>query len=155
MSLSDGQASMLDSQIRLWIYQHFVDACRAPSLIETATRFGITPDEVEQALRRLQTEADAVVLIPGTCYIWMAEPFSAVPTSILVRSGSRQWWGNCIWDALAILALLGLDGTVSTACPFSGRPLVVTVANRTLVDSPGVVHFAVPARDWWRDIGFT
>jgi hypothetical protein len=24
-----------------------------------------------------------------------------------------------------------------------------------LVDAPGVVHFAVPARDWWRDIGFT
>jgi len=146
---------MLDPQIRLWIYQHFVDACRAPSLIEIATHFGLTPDQLEQALYRLETEADALVLIPGSRYIWMAEPFSAVPTSFLVRSGSRQWWGNCIWDGLAILALLGLDGTVSTACPFSGRPLVVTLANRALVDAPGVVHFAVPARDWWRDIGFT
>ena len=146
---------MLDAQLRLWIYQHFVDACRAPSVIEIATRFGMTPHEVERALCRLQTEADALVLIPGTSNIWMAEPFSAVPTSFLVRSGSRQWWGNCIWDGLAILALLGLDGTVSTACPVSGKPLVVTVADRELIDVSGVVHFAVPAGDWWRDIGFT
>jgi hypothetical protein len=155
MSVGDRQDSRLDSHIRLWVYQHFVDACRAPSLVEIATRFGLTPDKVGEALGRLQTEADAVVLIPGTRYIWMAEPFSAVPTSFLVRSGSRQWWGNCIWDGLAILALLGLDGTVSTACPFSGQPLIVTVASRSVVEAPGVVHFAVPARDWWRDIGFT
>jgi hypothetical protein len=116
--------------------------------------FGLTPAQVEQALYRLQT-ADALVLIPGSPYIWMAEPFSAVPTSFLVRSGGRQWWGNCIWDALAILALLRLDGTVSTACPSSGQALLVTVADGALVDSQGVVHFAVPARDWWRDIGFT
>jgi hypothetical protein len=24
-----------------------------------------------------------------------------------------------------------------------------------LSGAEGVVHFAVPARDWWRDIGFT
>jgi hypothetical protein len=85
----------------------------------------------------------------------MAEPFSAVPTSFLVRSGKTQWWGNCIWDALGILALLGVDGEVSTACPNSGQALRVTVVGNALVESAGVVHFAVPARDWWRDIGFT
>jgi hypothetical protein len=146
---------MIDSELRLWIYRHFIDAYRAPSLLETASHFEVTTDAVEQALHRLQTDAEAVVLIPGTGHIWMAEPFSAVPTSFLVRAGNRQWWGNCIWDGVAILTLLGLDGTVSTACPFSGTSLVVTVANGALVDAPGVVHFAVPARDWWRDIGFT
>jgi hypothetical protein len=85
----------------------------------------------------------------------VAEPFSAVPTSFLVRSGSRQWWGNCIWDGLGILALISTDGSVSTACPHSGQPLVLSVTKRTLADTAGVVHFAVPARDWWRNIGFT
>jgi len=37
----------------------------------------------------------------------------------------------------------------------SGSPLIVTVADRALADAAGIVHFAVPARDWWRDIGFT
>jgi len=145
----------LDAEIRQWIYQHFAESGHAPDLIQTASRFGVTLDDVAEALHRLQTEADALVLVPGTPYIWMAEFFSAVPTAFLVRSGSRQWRGNCIWDALAILALLDLDGTVSTACPISRSPLTVTVVNRALAEAPGIVHFAVPARDWWRDIGFT
>ena len=102
-----------DSEIRLWIYQHFVDTGRAPSPVEIAAHFQLTPSEVEDRLRRLQDEADALVLLPGSLCIWMAEPFSAVPTSFLVRSGTRQWWGNCIWDALAILALIGTDVTTS------------------------------------------
>jgi Alkylmercury lyase len=144
-----------DAEVRLWIYRHFVDIGRAPVPMEIAARFHLTPNEVELILHRLQSEADALVLIPGSPYIWMAEPFSAVPTSFLVRSGDRQWWGNCIWDALAILALLGIDGSVATACPYSGQPLLVTVTKQSLVHAPGVVHFAVAARDWWRDIGFT
>jgi hypothetical protein len=144
-----------DSDIRLWIYQHFVETGRAPSPVEMAARFALTPHQAGRALRRLQREADALVLIPGSAYIWMAEPFSAVPTSFTVRSEKRQWWGNCIWDALGILSLLGLDGEISTACQNSGQPLRVTVSGGALGDAPGIVHFAVPARDWWRDIGFT
>jgi Alkylmercury lyase len=144
-----------DAEVRLWIYQHFVDIGRAPAPIEIAARFRLTPTEVELILRRLQSEADALVLIPGSPYIWMAEPFSAVPTAFLVHSGDREWWGNCIWDALAILALLRIDGSVSTACPQSGQALHLTVTKQSLGHAPWVVHFAVPARDWWRDIGFT
>ena len=144
-----------DSEVRLWVYRHFVDTGRAPSPVEIASRFHLAPEGAGQVLQRLEREADALVLIPGTSYIWMAEPFSAVPTSFLVHSGSRQWWGNCIWDGLAILALLGLDGSVATACPRSGKPLIVTVIKQSLVNARGVVHFAVPARAWWRNIGFT
>jgi hypothetical protein len=31
----------------------------------------------------------------------------------------------------------------------------VTVADRVVVDAPGVVHFLVPASRSWRDIGVT
>ena len=146
---------ILDSEIRLWVYRYFADTGCGPSPVEIAAHFRLTPLQVDHALERLETEGHALVRIPGSSHIWMATPFSAVPTSFLVRSGTRQWWGNCIWDGLAILGLLSLDGTVSTACPFSGQPLLVTVANGGLVGSPGIVHFAVPAGDWWRDIGFT
>jgi len=149
------RSAIRDSEIRLWVYRHFVDTGRAPSPVEIAAHFQLTPGEVEDRLRRLQDEAEALVLLPGSSYIWMAEPFSAVPTSFLVRSGTRQWWGNCIWDALAILALVGTDGLVSTTCPHSGQPLLVSATSGGLGDTQGIVHFAVPAREWWRDIGFT
>jgi hypothetical protein len=148
-------AEVRDTDVRLWIYQHFAATGLAPSPVEIAAHFGFSPDQAGQVLHRLQKDGDALVLIPGSPYIWMAEPFSGVPTSFVVRSGAHRWWGNCIWDGLAILALLGVDGEVSTACPNSGRPLRVSVAKGALADAPGIVHFAVPARDWWRDIGFT
>src|SRR5262249_45916688 len=109
----------------------------------------------EDRLRHLQAEADALVLLPGSPYIWMAEPFSAVPTPFLVRSGPRQWWGNCIWDALAILALVGTAGPWPPASPNSGHPLLVSGTKARLEEVEGFVQFAVPAREWWRDMGFT
>ena len=46
--------------------------------------------------------------------IWMANPFSAVPTDFKVTSRGRTYFGNCIWDALGIPAILGADGLVET-----------------------------------------
>jgi Alkylmercury lyase len=150
-----GERAELARRVRQHIYRHFADTGRAPSPVELARAFGLTPSAAERVLDQLATGADALVLLPGSSYIWMAEPFSAVPTSFQVGSGERRWWGNCIWDALAILALLGVDGWVATACPDCGHELRVEVAGGRLAGAGGVAHFAVPARDWWRSIGFT
>lgn len=151
-----GHAAELAPEVRLHVYRHFAQTGRAPSPVEIARSFQLTPSQAERILRWLASEADALVLLPGSAYIWMAEPFSAVPTSFLVGSGERRWWGNCIWDALAILALLQVDGWVRTACPDCGADLRLDVAgDGRLVGGDGVVHFAVAVRDWWRSIGFT
>jgi hypothetical protein len=149
-----GERAELAGRVRQHVYRWFADTGRAPSPVELARAFELTPSQVEHVLEELATGADALVLLPGSSYIWMAEPFSAVPTSFLVGSGERHWWGNCIWDALAILALLDVDGWVATACPDCGDELRVEVAAGR-VAGEGVAHFAVPARDWWRSIGFT
>jgi hypothetical protein len=154
-SSTPGNAADLSRGIRLHVYQHFAQTGQAPSPVEIARSFHLTPSQTERILQQLAREADALVLLPGSAYIWMAEPFSAVPTSFLVGSGERRWWGNCIWDALAILALLQLDGWVQTACPDCGAQLRLDVTGNGLRHHDGVVHFAVPARDWWRSIGFT
>jgi hypothetical protein len=150
-----GERAELARRVRLQVYRHFADTGQAPSPVELARAFGLPPSVLERVLEELATSADALVLLPGSSYIWMAEPFSAVPTSFLVGSGERRWWGNCIWDALAILALLDVDGWVATACPDCGDDLRVEVAAGGLAADGGVAHFAVPARDWWRGIGFT
>jgi hypothetical protein len=73
----------LSAQVRLFVYRHFVDDGRAPSPSEIAAALGIMPLAVEKMLRRLQADDDALVLLPGSPYVWMAEPFSAVSTSYL------------------------------------------------------------------------
>ncbi len=143
------------ARLRLSIYEWFRDRGRAPSPIELAAQAGLTPTETWDLLRDLQDTWDAIVLIPGSQYLWMAEPFSALPTNHLVVSGDRSWWGNCVWDALGVLGVLGIDGEVRTACPSSGTPLTLAVEAGALAPTDAVVHFAVPAGRWWERVGFT
>ncbi|MQB01677.1 MAG: hypothetical protein GEU78_15540 [Actinobacteria bacterium] len=99
---------------------------------------------VEDSLRRL-AEGHVLVLAPGTPYIWMANPLSALPTPFVAVTGRRSWFGNCIWDALGIVAMFGGTGTVSTWCPDCHERLAVSVEDNSLSSGEGVVHFAVPA----------
>lgn len=145
----------LEADVRLWIYERTAATGTVPDGLEIGEQFSLTSAAVADTLGHLQDDHDALVLLPGSSHIWMAEPFSAVPTNFLVRSGDDTWWGNCIWDGLAILALLERDGTVETRGPSGDTDLIVTVENGSLVPSNYIVHFAVAARDWWRSIGFT
>lgn len=144
-----------DAAIRLFVYETVVKTGRPPSPLETARWFGLLPMEAGLAFRRLQDEHDAFVLLPGSPYIWMAEPFSAVPTNYPVHASRMHWFGNCVWDALAIAALVGVDVDIPAACPASGSDLNLSVRNGKLSQIQAVVHFAVKPKDWWVSIGFT
>ena len=85
----------------------------------------------------------------------MANPFSAVPTMFRVRSEGRSYWGNCVWDALGVVALAGGSGRVETPCGDCGEAMALEVRDGDLVSGEGIVHFAVPAARWWDNIGFT
>jgi len=89
----------------------------------------------------------------------MANPLSAVPTPFLVQteggSGPRGWYGNCIWDALGVIAMLQGDGRVLSSCACCGEGMTVSVRRGEVsCEPPGLVHFALPARQWWSDIVF-
>jgi hypothetical protein len=143
----------VDTAVRVEIYRFFVDEGRPPVPAELSEAIAMDQASVEDALRRL-AEEHVLVLAPGTPYIWMANPLSALPTPFLVDTGGRTWFGNCIWDALGIVAMLGGTGSVSTWCSDCHERLVVSVEDNRLSSGEGVVHFAVPAAHWWDDIGF-
>lgn len=142
-----------DSAVRLEVYRFFVENGRPPAPNEIAESLSLHQGEVEDSLQRL-ADAHALVLAPGTSYIWMANPLSAIPTSFPVTVGDRVWFGNCLWDALGAVAMLGGTGTVHTSCPDCGLPLSVAVDESRVSSGEGVAHFAVPAAHWWDDIGF-
>ena len=144
----------LDRDVRLAIMRGFVEDGRPPAPDELARSLDVAQIDAEAALRRL-AEAHLVVLAPGTPYVWMANPFSAIPTSYRVQSGGRRWFGNCIWDALGILAAVGVDGRISTTCPDCGEPLELRTEGERILGDEAVVHYALPAARWWEDIGAT
>jgi hypothetical protein len=143
-----------DNDVRVALYESFVASGRAPIAAEIAGSLDASVGEVEGALRRLH-DAHVIVLAPGTPYVWMANPLSALPTPYEVEIGDRVFWGNCIWDALGIVAMLGSGGRVNNRCPDCGGTMQVEVRDDRLVSSDeGIVHYAVPAARWWDDIGF-
>lgn len=85
----------------------------------------------------------------------MAPPFSAVPTPFQVEVGDRSWWGNCIWDALGIPAMLKEDTKISTGCGDCNEAMVLTIKDEALLETSGLIHFALPAKQWWSNIVFT
>ena len=145
----------VDNRVRLHIYERFVADGRPPTVAETAAPLGISPDDAEDAYRRLE-EARVIVLAPGTTNVWMANPLSAVPTRFrVVTDDGRSWWGNCVWDGLGVLAMVGADGMVDTSCPDCGAKIELRVEDGELQRVDAVIHFAVPAARWWENIGFT
>jgi hypothetical protein len=83
-------------------------------------------------------------------YVHMAHPFAGHQEGARVDAGGRTWWGNCAWDGLGIVAALGLADATVTA-----NGIVVQVSDGQVPDDETVFHVAVPAREWWVDIGFT
>lgn len=142
-----------DNEVRLALYRLFIDRGRAPVPAEIARELGEPLVDVEASLQRL-ADAHVIVLASGSTYVWMANPLSAIPTPFRVEMQGREWFGNCIWDALGIVAMLGDDGDVQTWCPDCGDEMSLAVRAGE-VAGEGLIHFAVPAARWWEDIGFT
>ena len=144
-----------DLDVRRHVYFSVVADGKPPSAGETATAFGIEPREAEASYRRLH-EAHALVLFPETTDVWMANPFCFSTTPHRVRAGGRSWIATCAWDSLGIPGALHGDGEVESECACCGEPVALRIENGELVEGADLlVHFVVPARRWWDDIGFT
>jgi Alkylmercury lyase len=145
----------LDLDVRRHVYFSVVANGRPPTVAETAASLGLEPGEAEASYRRLH-DAHALVLFPDTTDVWMANPWCFAETPHRVRAGGRAWTATCAWDALGIPGALHGDGEVDTACACCGEALALRVEDGELAEGRDVlVHFLVPARRWWDDIGFT
>ncbi len=126
-----------------------------PTRLSVAQALAIDYAEVVASYRTL---ADAHVIVPDadTGEAWMAMPFSAVPTEFRVVVGERSVWANCVWDAFGVAAALDADVGFVTRCPASHQPVRAGVRQGVAYADPGAVaHIAVPAAQWWDDIGYT
>jgi hypothetical protein len=142
-----------DNALRLYIYRHIIDRGTAPAVAEIAVAMRVPVRPVRAGLSRLaQTHA---FVLQDNGELWRAAPFSAVPTAFPVQVGKRQWWGNCIWDALGIPAMLKRDAMLDASCGCCNHRMVLEVSGGELRGPAAMIHIAVPARHWYDDIAFT
>lgn len=140
--------------VRLFVFGEAAATGRVPQAPRIAAALGRSEQQVRDALRHLAA-TKVLILAPHDGDIWAANPFCAVPSPFRVHAGGKRYAGICIWDALGIIAALGTDGTIDASCGDCGEAMALQVQAGRLEDDRGIVHFAVPARHWWDNIGFT
>lgn len=145
--------SALDVDIRRRVYESVIAKGAIPSKSDLAAEAGASEADVAAALARL-AEAHMLVLQRDGGEILMANPFSAVPTSFVTTIGKRSWYGNCIWDAMGIAAMLHANGSIEASCACCGTALTIDVPDGCKDEDTRVAHFAVPAAHFWDDIVF-
>jgi len=140
--------------VRRYIYDQIIETSIAPSAADTAKAFGRREADIEASYQALAAMR-SIVLRPHSTTIWMAMPFSNTPTAFTVIARGRAYYANCAWDAFGVPALLHADARILTTCADCGRSLERRITAGHLSEPGGVVHFAIPARRWWDDVGFT
>ena len=145
---------MTDSTLHAAIIHSFLDRQRAPTIRELAEQFRSDPEAVRAALRGL-AERHGVVLRDDSDEVWIAHPFSAAPTTFVVTSGDRKWWGNCAWCSLGVAHLAGGNAVIETRLGAIGEPVTIRIEDGKLIDTQHVVHFPIPMRDVWKNVVYT
>jgi hypothetical protein len=141
-----------DRRVRAEVYDVTMRSGTPPPVARIGDALQLTPDDVRASLQRL-ADARMLVLQRDSGEILMANPFSAVPTPFPVNAAGLSSYGNCIWDALGIPAMLQCDAEIDTSCADCGTAAHISVRGGSVIGE-GLMHFAVPARLWWKDIVF-
>ncbi len=82
-----------DLDVRHFIYTTFARKAYPPTTLETADHFSTSIAQVEAAYERL-AKAHHIALAPGSHAIWMAHPFSSLPTNYVAEVEHKRYWGN-------------------------------------------------------------
>jgi len=140
--------------IRAYVYRHFADKTRAPSVDETAAHFALTHEEAVSAYEELHNR-HAFFLNPGTHNILIANPFSNVETAFRVHANRKTYFANCAWDSLGIPVALHTDADIEAVCSQSGEPITLQVLSGGVSASDVLIHFLVPFKHWYDNLVFT
>lgn len=141
----------LDNLVHQEIMRAFAERGHAPDTSTIAARLAVSTEEVETSLHRLH-EQHALVLHPDRPAIWVAHPFSTSPTGVWVAAAPRGWWAPCVWCACGISALTAPDATIHARLGGESRETCIVMHRGELASADLLVHFALPARDAWKNV---
>jgi hypothetical protein len=142
-----------DRRLRLFVYRQMVRTGECPSVAEMAKSLKSSAKSIRAALSRLSQSHAFMQQENGE--LWRVAPFSVISTAFPVTVGRRSWFGNCIWDALGIPAMLGKNAQIGASCGCCNLAMPIEIHDGKPHSGPGIIHIAVPAREWYRDVAFT
>ena len=141
-------------QVRYFVYSHFADTTRPPSVEETAAHFNISIEEAGELYKELHNR-HSFFLEPNTLTIRMANPFSGIRTDFKVHANGKTYFANCAWDMLGIPAALHCDVVIDAVFTGSNESIQLEVKDGIVTNSGLLVHFPLAFSRWYDDLIFT
>ena len=83
----------IDKDVRYFIYTNFAETTLPPTTRQVSEHLKVSIASVENSLERLANSHD-IALAPGSHSIWMAHPFSGIPTSYVAIIGQKKYYAN-------------------------------------------------------------
>ena len=146
---------MTDDALRIFIYDRFVASGTAPTSADIAAYFGIDTAAAKQRLAALKF-GKTVLVSPSSGEIWMAGPFCATKSAYALSDGTTTWYANCAWDMFGVALIVGKPLIAEAQCADCRERIAVECdPAHPPVECQALVHFLVPAKHWYEDIGFT
>jgi hypothetical protein len=147
-------ATIDSTALRVFVYDSLAANGLPPTTADIGKHFGVSADTARTDLATLKI-GKTILVHPESGEIWMAGPFAAAKTDYRVTDGRRTWWANCAWDMLGVPMILGRRVWAQTRCTDCGEAMTIECDPSSAPTEDVVVHFLVPARRWYDDIGFT
>jgi hypothetical protein len=140
--------------LRRFIYDDMVSNGVPPTAARIGQHFGVNAVDAKRELAALKI-GKTVLVHPITGEIWMAGPFAASATPYRIVGAKQSWWANCAWDMLGVAAIVNEPVQLVASCCDCGEQFMLDASPARGVESDWLVHFLLPARRWYEDIGFT
>jgi len=140
--------------LRRFVYDEILSRGQPPTAKRIGDHFGIGPSDAKRRLAALKI-GKTVLAHPETGEIWMAGPFAASATPYRVVGAHQMWWANCAWDMLGVAVIANEPVRIDASCTDCKCPVTLVASPERGVESRWVVHFLLPARQWYDDIGYT
>ena len=140
--------------LRVFVYDEVLARGKPPSLSSIASHFAVSPSDAGGALANLKI-GKTILVDPTSGEIWMAGPFAAMESPYRVVGDRQSWWANCAWDMIGVAMIANEPVNIESRCTECGEPMTIRCDPTAPPTSEAVVHFLVPARRWYDDIGFT
>jgi Alkylmercury lyase len=145
---------MIDGlELRRFVYDEILATGHPPRAERIGREFGTDRQSAVQALRGLDV-GKTVLVHPTTGEIWMAGPFSAGRTTYEIIGAKQRWWANCAWDMFGVAVIVNEPVRFEATCAHCDEQFTIT-GDPAQVATDWLIHFLVPARRWYDDIGFT
>lgn len=154
--MTEPAVDAFDARVRQGIARAIREGRGMPTIARVASLLGQEQAAVRASFDRM-IAGHVFIPVRGTSEIYAYDPFCSGPTDFPVRSGGRDWWAICGWDALGIPAALGEAGTVRSTCADCAEPIEIEIdrAGKATSSTGAVLHVGVTARDFWKDIYLT